>query len=671
MIRLPQNRRWKSDYSSDVFGSFIAGQNLDFDQEGYLQLAQKPVAVFTETDDADFGIVYSIQPFDLSSTADADGYVICTDDRAFNMLLGEGVSITQIGDSAAFANTFPDALVFNAKVYLSRATTVDTWDGSNWTSDAISSLTTGVPHPLCLFENRLELAIGNGNTVKTYNTSNVLQNTCTLPTEYQVTTIRWVDNELFIGTRHVHGGEAKVFRWNGTGSAWQAGYGVRAARVYSLCTYQAGFVAIVSSGQILRWTGGGLSPLKDALGVEANFPVWYSSQLWQDEDSTTNKFGRVFDRGSVADGDLIYINVNSTIASSEGNTLLPNFPSGIWVFDPKVGLYHKALPSGDEIQTVGVSSVASSTLTLASSTQVQTGEPVLVAAVGSLTGITANLTYYAIVESATTIKLALTQADAYAGTYITLGGTAGVASLQLPSNNQIGSSTVSHAGAITLVSPTDVPNTFYNSNILWGVRTYQADNTTAVLDSLNTLSKAFNAGYFITPKIYSSNVKDAWQALYTKLKNLNFDTDSIVIKYRTRERFGLPALPSVGTYGTTTTIGGAIAYYDQVQVGDEVVITKGIGAGRSAHVVAKTGSELELDETIPYASTTDPIEFYVTDFKRLNQPITNQTDTVIDGFSKQIIDDASGWIQFKLELRGARVAVEELSLPAKGIEPVV
>jgi hypothetical protein len=660
MHKLPQNRRWATDFSSDVFGSVVAGQNLDFDREGYLTLAPKSVSIYNQDDDANFSRVFAIVYLD---NATQDGYFVLTRDEAFRLVLEGGPAMTQLSTSNRFANTSPDALVWQGLVHVSgySGTTVNSWDGNSFT-ERITGLTSSKPQPMCVFENRNELAVGNGNTVKTYNTSYVLQNTLTIPSDYNVISIRWEENKIFVGTRHLHGGEAKIFTWDGSGTAAQAGYGVRCPRVYSLCNYQGGIAAVVSSGQLLRWTGGGFSPLKDAFGVEANFPVWYENRLWQDEDAGTASIGKVYDRGTVADGNIMYLNVSSSVASNESNTLLKNFPSGIWVFDPQVGLYHKALPSADKIQNVAVSSLSDSTLTLASAVQVQTGESVFIEVVGSLTGISANQTYYAIVLTSTTIKLAYSQADAHNGDAITLGGSAGVATVTVARNNQIGSVNDSEAGALALVAPEDVGDTFTQTPIIWGSRTYKLGDVDATFDSLNVLSQAFNVGRFITPKLQTSAITETWKALYQKLRNLSLDADSIVVKYRTRERFGLPTTPAAGTYSTSRTIGSSLEYFDQIEEGDEVVITRGYGAGRSAHVVSHTGLEIELDEAIPNAASGNELEFYVTDFKRLGEPITNSVPTVVDNYCQSQIGQKGAWIQFTIELRGSRVAIEEMLL---------
>lgn len=659
MFKLPGNN-WRPDYSSDKRGNLIATQNLDFDNEGYLSLAPKPVNIYNQDDDAGFTRVFGIQYFNTNG-AGTDGYLVLTRGGAYNVVLADGGAVTEIASDSTFANTFPDLVIFNGLAHFSghTGTTVQSWDGASFTS-RITSLTSSLPQPMCVFENRNELAVGNGNAVKTYNTSYSLQNTLTLPADFTVVTMRWEENKLFIGTRHKHGGDAKIFTWNGSGSAAQAGYTVRAPRVYSLCNYKSGIVAIVSTGQILRWTGGGFEPLKDAYAVEANFPVWYENRLWQDEDSGTALIGKVLDRGSIADGDLIYINASSAVATNESDTLLKNFPSGIWVFDPQVGLYHKALPTADKIQNVAVSSLASSVLTLASAIQTETGEPIFIEAVGSITGISANQTYYAIKVTTSTFKLALTPADAYAGDNITLAGSAGVATVTVARNRQIGSVNDSEAGAVGLISPQDVTDTFTNSPIVWGSRTYKLGDVDATYDSLNILSQANNMGYFITPKIYASNVLDAWQSLKLRIRNLNLDTDKLIIKYRTRERFGMPSRPSQGTYTSSTVLGGSTNTYKRAAVGDEVVITKGYGAGRSAHITTVNSAELTIDEAIPNVSGTEEVEFYVTDFKKLGT-VSNTDRFIQDNYSEHALGIKAPWIQFKVELRGAPgLAIEEV-----------
>lgn len=661
MYKLPVNRRWTSDYSSSEFGSFVAAQNIDLDKEGTLTLSHKSIAIYSQDDDGDFDRVQSI------SYLTGQGYVLITRDHAYLLNLNDGPTVTEIGSSPSFsANS--DGVTWQARAYATHTTKLVYWDGSSW-SDAVTGLTNSIPHPVCVLEHRNEIAVGNGNTVQTYNTSHSLQNTLTIPTDFEVQTIRAKGNDVFVGTRNKSGGEAKVFLWNASGSVAQAQYGVRASRVYSLCPYLDTIIAVVNTGQILRFSQGGFMPLKDSLGVEANFPVWYSNYLWEENDETSSE--KVFNRGTVAEGDLLYINVGSGVQSNESRTLLHNFPSGVWCFDPKMGLYHKALPSSDQLQSNTVSSISNNVLTLGSSSQAQTGESFFIESVGSITGLSAGYTYYLIRVTATTFKLALTQADAYAGTNITVAGTANNEAVLIAKNNHIGSVNTSSAGAIATISPNDLQDTFLTGNLLWGSAGYKVNDVDAVFYSLNTFSQAFNVGYVITPKLRSDNIMETWQTLYQKLSGLNLDTDTIVVKYRTRERFGLPTFAAQGSYSSDTRLGSNTAYFDQIEVGDEVVLTKGIGAGRSAHIRAIDGAELMLDEAIPNASSTNEVEFYVSDFKKLST-ITNDTENVENGFAQSGMDSTTGpWVQFKIELRGARPAIEELLVAHETAKAVV
>ena len=259
-----QSKSYSVNLSTDLFGNLARVRNLDFNKPGYLALARKPVVLYSETQDVDFETPLAI-------LADDDDFYVVTSEDVFSI----DTSITDISVSKLTAGSPPggsfaaDGVFFNSELHVSDSTSVHSWGSSTWVSD-ISGLSSSYPHPLCVSEHQQYLAVGNGNTVRLYNTSYVLQTTLTVPSDHVVTWIRWRANLLWCGTRNINGGEGKVFLWNGSGTAAQAGYGVGSEWAMSGCVYDVESTIVVASasGQLLKFGGGGFVPsvnLKAAL----------------------------------------------------------------------------------------------------------------------------------------------------------------------------------------------------------------------------------------------------------------------------------------------------------------------------------------------------------------------------------------------------------------------
>lgn len=641
MIVIPQNRKWSQTNSSDVFGSLSSTYNVNFDKEGYLQISPKSVSVYSTTDNSDFGLPLEIIPYN-------SGYFILTADQPF--FLSTNLGLSELTDSVPTDfNLNSDAVVWRGKVYCTTNDDLVSYapgDSPDWTQ-SLKTLTAGVPHPVEVMGNfsNGHLVVGNGNTVLRLDTSHNTVVTLTLNNNYQVTSLKYFNNNLFIGTKASDGGEAKVFMWNGSGTSAQSEFKTGANWVFAIEEYRAGIVGITSEGQLVQFTGGGFLPL-------ASLPVYYTPYRW------TSSVARVAKRGLKADGDILYLNIQGSVSEIDDFFYLPEQPDGIWCYDPKVGLYCRHLSTTDKLTAISVSSRSDNTLTLASATKAQTGEPIYMTENGSLTGVSDNTTYFVIRVSSTQIKLALSPANAKDGVAITLGGTAGSAAVKVNGYLNYGirhsRGDVGGVGLITFdgTTPKLFP-TIARTTIVWG---FSSDGS---VYHLNSLSPATNIGGFITNKIWSAEAKDSFQRLLVKYSNLNLDNEKIIVKARYKERFGLPTTAISGTFSTSSVLGSASTLLEQVEVGDNINLLSGNGAGQSVSIVSIAGDEYTLSETLANIASSDASVFNVNSFKEVGE-ITAQDENL-----KKVPTDENGiasWSQLMLELRGQNIAIEELHL---------
>lgn len=660
MIPIPSKstREYKTDLSSDLFGNINRTKNIDFNKRGYLKLAKRGTVLYSSVQDANFDTVQAI-------AADNNTLYVITVDGAFAATLSDQSSPLSFSQLAtANAPSFgveSDAVMYQEVLHASGSTTVGSFTGGtggSWSEEIGSGLSTAYPHPLCVSEHQNYLAVGNGPTVKLYNTSYSLITTLTIPSEYVVTWIRWRQSLLYIGTRNVRGGEAKMFIWSGSGTAAQTAYGAQCEWIYSGCEYDGSVAVITSNGQLLRFNGGGFDPI-------AELPVYHSPYSWTSNASAESLNGRVASRGMAAHGDTLYMNIDGSpdlLANGRERPgpYLVDQPGGLWVYDPKVGLYHKA-GYNYERYTNPTLTFENSQFIAASAHNLTTDDPVYMSAVGSLTGVSAGTTYFAIVDSYLNFRLALSPADAVAGRAITIGGTLGVAVLSLDSRESVGSTFVERAGPIQLMGAVRT-NTFYGTELFFAGTTQNASLTDVPV--LMALGSGYNVGSFITPKIPSSEIKDTWQKIVSLFSPLRTESDKIIIKYRTEERFGLPTPYAQLTWTSTTTFTVDTNTYDfkSVEVGDEIEITGGAAAGYTAHITAIDKSSatyaITIDETLPVANA-EVSSFFVDNWKKL-QVYTSSSENNDDGVGKTNFDEGaqSKWAQLKVELRGFDTTIE-------------
>lgn len=665
MITIPSqsDKKWSQTNSGDVFGNLFSTRNISFDREGYLSLAPKVRAYYkTPSNAADFDNVVSIVFSPI-------GDLVITSDEVFEMDLSDtnGSPLTLNADSGVQSATLNgDGIAWNGYIYQTGSTATKYWNGSAWTSASIS-LVSGVPHPMAVFESLNYLAIATDkNIVKLYNTTHNLITTLTIPAENEIQWLVYKDSNLYIGTRSLVGRNGRMYVWNGSGSAAQKAYDAKGEALMSGCEY-ANSIAIISSiGQVLLFNGGGFSEL-------GNLPVYYTNYKWTDSAQ------RVARRGMVADGDILYINIEGQVTSNNQTINLPTQPSGLWCYDPKVGLYHKAGYSADYPTYASVTAVntATDTVTLGTAVSTQTGEPVMYSQATSIIGgIATNRTYYAIRIDSTHFQFAETYDNAINGIAVDITADPGTYTgiLVCPKGNDFGNvyNESLIAGAIALIPESRQFYDFFTNRILFGAWRVADNLVGTTYATLNSFAQGENRGSFVTQKIFSDNIEDNFHKIITKVRNLYSTNDKIVVKYRVVEKQFFPIttdsyqLSSYNiTWTSTNTFTVSNSKWSLVSIGDEVEIIAGSGSGYTAHITDISESAgtytVTLDEVIPLIAVSDTSSVIVNNW--IKGATITSTDTTLH--KQTPVNKSSKWLQIKCELRGEGTQVEELQIVNK------
>lgn len=664
MISIPQKQTKKhtSSTEGDLFGNIVASKNLDFTKKGYFSLAGKPFVLYTEAQDSDFETPLFI-------TSDDSRFYVGTSGELFTISAGSiAPSASQPATGTVPAFGFQsDYAFFTADIHVTGTTTMGSLNGSTWTQRK-TGLSSSYPHPMCVSEHQQYLAVGNGNAVLLLAADYSTVTTCTVPASQIVTWIRWRGNLLYFGTRNITGGEGKMYIWNGSGTAATAGYGVGGTWAMSGCEYQDTMVIASSSGRLLRFTGSGFVPLRDNAGREMCFPVVYTDYSWGSSNATSNGLSKIANRGMVAKGTRIYMFVDSTIENISGDIprQLPNFPSGLWIFDPEIGLYHKAGVDHARYNEVTVTTapVSSDALTLASAQVYETGDAVATGTFfAGVTGdIASNKIFYAIKVDSTHIKLARTAKQAQAGQAISLGGTpSGVDSIIFNVYKSVGATRVNRGGPVALISDAVFPR-YVAGDVLFACETN--NNTGTAVGAVMGLGMGKNVGYFISPKIQADALTDIFKRLAAKFPPLNHTSRKIIIKYRLTDRFGVPGRmaegdgPAAWVNSTSFTVNPKVYDVAALQVGDEIEFTDGAAAGYMAHVTlitvnSATSWTITIDEAMPDVAASDASYFVFFNWiKYKTISTTDDLKAAVKGIKKSSFGKNAKWVQFKVELRG-------------------
>lgn len=378
-----------------------------------------------------------------------------------------------------------------------------------------------------------------------------------------------------------------------------------------------------------------------------------------------------------SEGDIIYFNLNNQVNKygKKGERVIPSSPAGILCFDPKVGLYHRYAPSISPANLITVTDANVNTttniLTKTAGTIYDTGNPVKYVhdPTDKIGGLQTGEIYYVIKLSSSTFKLATTRENALNGIAIDITSDGASNNYFLFLNVlDYGASHIERTGGIGLV---DAPDHALDSMVFGGELLDYASSTN--YEHFNFLVTGFkNIGYFVTPKIMSSQVQDKFQKLYVKNRPLKTG-ERIIVKSKSIDILGLPVTTPQDSVSCTWSSDNALyTSADLSEVEDfinnkngecELEIISGAGAGQMSQIesinVQNGVYAITLKDTIEGAASTRVCDIIVENYKLLTTITNANNDT---GFTEIPLDTSAKWMKFKFILEGSDVAIEEIQL---------
>lgn len=668
---------------NDISGTIYQSRNINLDESGYIKLAEATYAQYTADDSADFDTADAMYPMENS--------LYINSGEVFDGTLGVDSLTNHSGDtSRPTPNVEEDVVYFNAQAVVSDGSSVyHSVEGSaTWATVSVSGSGFSTSNPTCLtvWDSANTLCVGNSNIVKFINTSWVVNSTIlTLPSEYEVFSMVSSGNQLFIATRNKSGGDAKMYVVNSIKTSADSVFSAGTFEIMSVKRFKSSVVIINSLGQLMRFNGGGF----DELGA---LPIYATGIEWAD---ALNDYSVVSNRAMVTDGDLVYINLSSLTQNGRFR-VLPNFPSGIWCYDDTIkSLYHKYSPSYTRIQSISGLNVTVNTtdntftLTSGNLNSCVTGMPVLFSdGSGTLIPELKQSTCYFLIKSSSTVfKLATSYDNALAGTAIDITGTGNTGQYwYVYKTNDYGWSSYDNRMSVAVLN-SQLFNGYFAGRLAYTAELASKQDVSTdrtVFGGVNPFIP--NRGYFITPRLNSSNIEEIYNTLYIKFRPLG-DDDKIIIKYKASSRKGIPfasksgntSTDSIGTWTSTSVFTTTVDMSDVI-AGDEIEVTGGVGSGHLAQISTITENAgtytVTLSEAFPFAVANDQMYFQVDNFTILDT-ITSTSKNADDCFAEIPIlgiKNRSTFVQFKIELRGIATTISEMQVfhkPFRGREALL
>lgn len=134
------------------------------------------------------------------------------------------------------------------------------------------------------------------------------------------------------------------------------------------------------------------------------------------------------------------------------------------------------------------------------------------------------------------------------------------------------------------------------------------------------------SGYLVTPFLETDQVTDVWQKIVAKYRKFLDEDAKIIIKYRTDK--AIPLVFQNIVWDSNVAFTDNDTDLAQVQVGDEIEVLTGNGAGKVAHVLTNTDNGADrtivLDDTVVGVSGGDVGDIRFQTWKKL-PPITDAT----------------------------------------------
>ena len=338
MREFPQNQIPKASNYSDKMGDFVESYSLDLSGNYGSWKPNRMKLVTSSTTESDVEIPVAFNFYNGE-------YIMVTDDfvyRGGNEVNDPFTKDTRSNaPSGNISEALSDAEIFNGALYVSGGDEVYKLSGSVWSKPITSGLTFATPHLMATLgtssgsEARLYIT-ENFTKVLSINTSDVLatSGSFTLDTGFGSTwsiTMLEAGDSVWIGLADSGTGRGAVIEWDGATEDTPTRVIQLNSAVAAGCLVDGIPYVMDMNGRLLRY--GGFS-FVEVDKLPFNLPLTMTGSRGRTNLRYIHPNGM-----TATDRNTILINVSNETEAT--NIYQNNAPSGIYEYDPQIGLYHK------------------------------------------------------------------------------------------------------------------------------------------------------------------------------------------------------------------------------------------------------------------------------------------------------------------------------------------
>ncbi len=339
-IQIPsQDNKVSQPNKGDFAGNIWASWNMDFiSNPGIIKVSPQPNLLYSNLTGT--AMIYPVQfvvgTFDtnLRNWLICDGYGIYKSGIGALGFHSSWTKDTTTGTPTDLNHLYSDGVEWNGSLIVSGTDKIHKLTAGTWTDTYQSTQSSTVPHPLGKGFNNL-LLIGDyhatdGAIVSSVDTSDSLTvSRVILGKDFNVIWIRSSSNMIYIGCRNVNGGRAKVFAWDGSSENFNYDYKINGSECYAGIVHNEVPYTMNERGELLALTGSAFTQV-------ACLPIFNTGNNLTGSDSTIYNISR---NAMTIQDNKIHILIKGSVYYDYN--YLENQLSGIWCYDPEVGLHHK------------------------------------------------------------------------------------------------------------------------------------------------------------------------------------------------------------------------------------------------------------------------------------------------------------------------------------------
>lgn len=318
---------------SDVLGVIDRSFNLELKaNEGRIRVNSMKNVENNDDDDSRVNMPVAIEFYD-------GDYWFLTEDEIFQGSGAAGNAYapeTGIGSPNGEPNkNVSDMTVFNGALYLSGDNEIMKFNGS-WSTPVTTQLTSSRPHLMTVYKDTLYVT-DDYYYVHSVNTSDVISasgaNTINLGlgNTYSISMLKAGYDRIWIGVINTLDGTGYMYDWDGqTENIYRNRYDLEAGCIAGVIFNNVPHI-IDAKGRLMAFNGGSF---QEVARIPNKTQYRFDSALELDNQRFVHPNGM-----DVTDYGTILININTNLEG--GLTVAHEAPSGVWEYDPSIGLYHK------------------------------------------------------------------------------------------------------------------------------------------------------------------------------------------------------------------------------------------------------------------------------------------------------------------------------------------